>query len=97
MLQVGLSECCICFTHTLQLFYLDVVYVCNGFQVFLGVFVSISEVCFKCFICLQTHVASVTFRCFKSRSNVVHGMRVRSRRRHGRRQGGVGPAWAHKT
>jgi hypothetical protein len=38
MLQVGLSGCCICFTHMLQAFYLDVVYVCNDFQVFLGIF-----------------------------------------------------------
>jgi hypothetical protein len=26
--------------------------VCNGFQVFLGVFASVSDACFKCFICL---------------------------------------------
>ena len=26
-----LSECCICFTRMLQVFYLDVTYVCNGF------------------------------------------------------------------
>jgi hypothetical protein len=38
MLQVCLSECCIYFTHMLQVFYLDVVYVCNDFQVFSGVF-----------------------------------------------------------
>jgi hypothetical protein len=28
------SRCCICFTRMLQLFYLDVAYVCNGFQEF---------------------------------------------------------------
>ena len=27
MLQVRLSECCICFTYTLQVFYLDVAYI----------------------------------------------------------------------
>jgi hypothetical protein len=31
MLQVCLSGCCICFTHMLQVFYMDVAYVCNGF------------------------------------------------------------------
>jgi hypothetical protein len=54
MLQVCLSECCICFTPMLQIFYLDVVYICNDFkcfQVFLQVF--------------QMHVSSVSsvFRC----------------------------------
>ena len=34
MLQVCLSGCFICFTHTLHVFYLDVAYGCNGFQVF---------------------------------------------------------------
>jgi hypothetical protein len=38
MLQVCLCGSCICFTHILQVFYLDVAYVCNGFQVFLLVF-----------------------------------------------------------
>jgi hypothetical protein len=34
MLQVCLSECCICFIHMLLVFYLHVAYVCNDFQVF---------------------------------------------------------------
>ena len=38
---------------------------------FSGVFASISDACFKCFICLQTYVASVASGCFKSRS-VLH-------------------------
>jgi hypothetical protein len=51
MLQVCLSICCICFTHILHVFYLDIAYVCNGFQVFL-------YVCFcKCF---KRHVSSVS-------------------------------------
>jgi hypothetical protein len=38
-LQVCFSGCCICFTHTLHLFYLDVAYGYNGFfEVFLDVF-----------------------------------------------------------
>ena len=68
MLQVCLSGCCICFTHTLHVFYLDVAYGCSGFQVFFQVF---SEVCFKCFNCLQTYVATIVFGCFKSRSDVA--------------------------
>jgi hypothetical protein len=44
-LKVFLSECCICFAMT--------------FQVFLGVFASVSYACFKYFIFLQTHVAKV--------------------------------------
>ena len=58
----------------LQIFYLDVACVCNGFQVFLGVFASVSDTDFKCFICLL-YVAS---GCFKSRSGVTCGMHVGS-------------------
>jgi hypothetical protein len=53
--------------------YVDVVYVCNVFQAFLGVFfANISEACFKCFIYLQKYIASVAFGCFKSRSGIAH-------------------------
>jgi hypothetical protein len=47
---------------------------CNVFfQVFLGVFASVSDACFKCFICLQTHVVNIfSYRYFKSRSSVAH-------------------------
>jgi hypothetical protein len=48
MLQVCLSRCCICFTHMLHVFCLDVAYGYNGFQVFSGVFLSVSEACFMC-------------------------------------------------
>ena len=61
--------CCIYFTHMLQVFYLDVVYMV--LKCFSGVFASVSDACFKCFICLQTYVASVASGCFKSRS-VLH-------------------------
>jgi hypothetical protein len=81
--------------------YLDVAYVCNGFQVFFKCFfASVLEVCFKCFICLQTYVASVTYGCFKSKLDVVHGMCVGTGKgrewfpcavwRRGRRPGAVG-------
>jgi hypothetical protein len=39
----------------LQVFHLDV---CNGYT-FLGVFVNVSDVCFKCFICLRMYVSNV--------------------------------------
>jgi hypothetical protein len=61
MLQVCLSGFCICFTHKLQVFYLDVAYVLIWFQVFFC----------KCFICLLLYIASVASRCFKSRSAVA--------------------------
>jgi hypothetical protein len=67
--------CCKCFTHMLQVFYLHVAYVNNDFQVF---FASVSDACFKYFICLQTYVISVASRCFKDRSDVTHGMHVKS-------------------
>jgi hypothetical protein len=81
MLQVCLSVCCICFTHTLQVFYLDVAYVFQWsfkcFQVFWQVFQtyvsSVSNTCFKCFICLHTYVANVLSGCFKNRSGVAVG------------------------
>jgi hypothetical protein len=60
------------FTHMLHVFYLDVVYGCNGFQVFSGVFFSsVSEACFKCFICLQMYVTTIVYGCFKSRLGVA--------------------------
>ena len=51
MLQVCLSRYGICFKHMLQVFYLDVGYICNGFPVFLSVFASVFDICCKCFRC----------------------------------------------
>ena len=39
---------------------------------FLGVFENISDTCFKCFICLQTYIASVISKYFKSRLDVAY-------------------------
>jgi hypothetical protein len=72
MLQVCLSGSCICVTHMLQVFYVDVAYVCNNFQVLSGIFASVSDACFKCFICLQMYDASVASGCFKSILGVAH-------------------------
>jgi hypothetical protein len=75
-----LDICCKCV-------YLDVAYVshisckcfiwmlrtgCNGFQVLHVFLASVSDTCFKCFICLWTYVANVSSMCFKSRSSVAH-------------------------
>ena len=64
--------------HMLQVFYLNVAYVCNGFQVFSGVFASVSYDCFMCFIDLLLYVVTVASGCLCSRSGVAHGMRVGS-------------------
>jgi hypothetical protein len=72
MLQTCLFGCCICFTHILQLFYLNVAYVLQWlFKWFQGffkcfrhtfqVFYLSSDVCCKCFIWI-----------FKSRLSVAH-------------------------
>jgi hypothetical protein len=47
MLQACLSRCCICFTYILQVFYLDVTYVCNDFQLFLQVFLLMQKWIYK--------------------------------------------------
>ena len=52
--------------------YLDVAYVsyicCKCFigilRMFSSVFTSVSDACFRCFICLQTYVISAASRCF---------------------------------
>ena len=54
---------------------------------FLGVFVSVLDACFKCFICLQTYVINVLSGCFQNRSGVAAGTR-RSRRPSGGSRGG---------
>jgi hypothetical protein len=71
MLQLCLSEHCICFTHMLYVFYLDVAYGCNGFQVCFRCFSSnVSKACYKCFNCFHTYAATSVFGCFK-RSGVT--------------------------
>jgi hypothetical protein len=54
-----------CFVRMLQVFYLDVS------KVDLVLQLMCSDVSFMCFICFQTYVASVVFKCFKSRSGVA--------------------------
>jgi hypothetical protein len=54
----------------LQVFYLDVAYVCNGFQVFF--MCNVSNACFKCFICLETYVSNAASERFESISGVTH-------------------------
>jgi hypothetical protein len=61
--------CCMCFICMLRMF-----------AMVSSVFLSISKACFKCFIYLQTYVVSIISGCFKSRSDVAHGMRMGSGR-----------------
>ena len=49
----------------MQVFYLDVAYVYNGFKCFSCVFAGVSDTCLKCFICFQTYIAIVASGCFK--------------------------------
>jgi hypothetical protein len=69
--------CCKCI-------YLDVAYVSHirckcfiwilhMFKWFWSVFASVSEACFKCFICLLLYIVSVSSGCFKSRSGECSG------------------------
>jgi hypothetical protein len=69
MLQVCLFGCCIYFTHMLQMFYLDAyVGVAMVFKCFRKCF----NAYFKCFICLRTYVANISFGCYKNRLGVPH-------------------------
>jgi hypothetical protein len=67
--------CCKCvsrdvvnvFTHMMQVSYLNVAYVHNGFKCFFKCFRRM----FQIFIYFQTYVATVASECFKSRSDVA--------------------------
>jgi hypothetical protein len=59
-------------------------------MVFKGVFASVSDACFKCFICLLLYATTVASRCFNTKSGVAHRMCVGSGQRRGRRPGGRG-------
>jgi hypothetical protein len=67
---VCLSRCWICFTHMLQVFYLLRMFP-MVFECLSGVFISVSNACFKCFICLQTYVSNAASGCLKSRSGCL--------------------------
>jgi hypothetical protein len=67
MLQVCLSGFCISFTYMLQVFYLDVAYVCNGFQVFSDVFCKCLRRMLQEFQLFLTYVVSVLSGFCKSR------------------------------
>jgi hypothetical protein len=69
MLQMCLARCCICFTYVASVLSGCCV-CCNGFQVFSGIFASVSYVCcnLQVFQLFLTYVACVSSRCYKSRS-----------------------------
>jgi hypothetical protein len=60
----------------LQGFYLDIVFICNGFKVFLKCFCKCFNHIFQVFYLSLLYVASVTSTYFKIRSDIAHGMRV---------------------
>ena len=72
MLQVCLSGCCICFTHMLQVFCLDVANACNGFRVFFSCFCK----CFRGIFLLNVNVNEQRFGkpllCFIDLIEYVH-------------------------
>jgi hypothetical protein len=59
------------------------------FEVFLGVFTSVSDACFKYFIFLHMYIVSIASECFKSRLSDA-----------GKHSGGTGPyepqTWASR-
>jgi hypothetical protein len=63
------SGCCICFTHMLQVFHLDVAYVLQWLHTsFSWCFRRLLQV----FQLFRTYVISVSSRCCKSRSSIAH-------------------------
>jgi len=69
--QVLHTYVCKCFIWMLHMFAMV-------FKIFLGIFASVSNACFKCFICLLLYAATDTSGCFKNRSSVAYEMRVGS-------------------
>jgi hypothetical protein len=60
------------FIHLLQVFHLDVAYVCNGFKCFIQLFLQVFQMhVLKCFI-VFFYVTTVASEYFKSRSDVAH-------------------------
>ena len=64
-----LYVCCKCFFWMLHM--LAIVFKC--FQTFSA---SVSDACFKCFICLLLYVPTIASGCFKCRSGVTRGKRL---------------------
>ena len=60
----------------LQVFHLDVAYVCNGFQNIFRHFRKCFRRLFQVFHLSFLYVTIVASECFKSRSGVAHGIRV---------------------
>ena len=83
--QVFHTYVCKCFIWMLHMFAMV-------FNCFSGVFASVSDACFKCFICLLLYATTVASGHFKSRSGVAHRMRMGDGRR-----GGRCPGWRGTT
>jgi hypothetical protein len=81
MLQLCLlSGCCICFTHTLHVFYMNVAYGCNGFQVFSGVFFVFSVSSTFTLLWLYLDVSKTNWVLHLSSSPFAASSRYRRRR-----------------
>jgi hypothetical protein len=65
-------ECYIHFTHTFQVFYLDIAYVYNGFQVFFLCFCKCFRNMFQVFHSSSDVYCKCCIWMFESRSGVVH-------------------------
>jgi hypothetical protein len=62
-----------CFKRMLQVFYLDVAYVSHIYcRCFIWILHMFCNGYTRVFLMFQTYVASVSFRCYKSRSSVAH-------------------------
>jgi hypothetical protein len=87
--------CFRCFIRMLQVFHLDVAYICNSCQVFFTCFCKCLRRLFQVFHMSSFVCAIVAFECFKSRSGVAYGKSVESGWRCGRCsvQCGQLPAW----
>jgi hypothetical protein len=72
MLQVCLFGCYICFTHMLQVFYLDLTYVLQWFQVFFRCFCKRFRCIFQVFYLSSTNVASVASLDVSKVDRVLH-------------------------
>jgi hypothetical protein len=66
------SVCFECFIRRLQVLYLHVAYICNGFQVFFRCFASVLDVCCKCVSVVFGHMLQVFHLCVSKVNMVLH-------------------------
>jgi hypothetical protein len=91
-LHVRLSRCCICFTHMLQVFHLNIAHACNDFQVFFQVFCQYFRRMLHVFHLFRKYFTSVSLDATKV--DWVPERSLRAVWPRGRRSGGASPTWA---